>query len=113
MASSNDTDSEVAELSEIYDVLRSDAKTIVDDLRGGVTMWREAAGANVAAGGFIIILALTTFHYGPPGIEGTILITAQAILALVLIGFAAFGFRKYLQLTRRYQGLFERVRKLE
>jgi hypothetical protein len=60
----SDNDSQIGELSEIYDELRSDAKSIVNDLRGGVAMWREAAGANLAAAGFILILALTTFRYG-------------------------------------------------
>jgi hypothetical protein len=107
-----DDNPEVAELSEIYDVLKTDAKTIVDDLQGGVRMWREAAGANAAAAGFILILTLTTFHYGPSGLEGAILITAQVLLAAVLLGFSVFGFRRYFQLARRYRGLFQRAEKL-
>ena len=107
-----DDDGEIGELSEIYDELRSDAKSIVMDLRGGVAMWREAAGANVASAGFILILALTTWHYGPSGIEGTILIIAQLVLAAVLLGFAVFGFRKYFRLVRKYQGLFKKSEQL-
>jgi hypothetical protein len=106
-------DADVEELSEIYDVLRSDAKKIVNDLRGGVVMWREAAGANLAAAGFITILALTTFRYGPSGFEGTVIFAAELILAAVMAGLAAFGLRKYFTLTRRYQGLFQRAEKLE
>jgi hypothetical protein len=107
-----DDDVEIGELSEIYDELRGDAKTIVQDLKGGVTMWREAAGANLASAGFILILALTTWHYGPSGLEGTILIVAQLVLAAVLLGFAVFGFRKYFRLVRKYQGLFKKAEQL-
>jgi len=113
MDSPKENDSpEVAQLSEIYDVLKTDAKTIVDDLQGGVRMWREAAGANAAAAGFILVLALTTFRYGPAGPEGTAIIAAQLVLAVVLLGFSAFGFRKYFELSRRYRGLFQRAEKL-
>ena len=110
--SGQDDETEVAELSEIYGVLRDDAKTIVNDLRGGVAMWREAAGANVATAGFLLILALTTWHYGPSGMEGTVLMGAQLVLAAVMLGFAAFGFRRYFHLARKYQGLFKKVEQL-
>jgi hypothetical protein len=105
-------ESETGDLTEIYSVLREDAKTIVDDLKGGVTMWREAAGANAATAGFLVILALTTWRYGPSGPEGTVLIGAQLVLAAMMSGFAAFGFRKYFRLVRRYQGLFKKAEQL-
>jgi hypothetical protein len=107
-----DGDTEVEELSEIYGVLRDDAKTIVNDLRGGVAMWREAAGANIATAGFLFILALTTWHYGPSGLEGTLLVGAQLTLAAVMLGLAILGFRKYFRLVRKYQGLFKKAEQL-
>ena len=107
-----DDETEVAELSEIYGVLRDDAKAIVNDLKGGVEMWREAAGANVGTAGFLLILALTTWHYGPSGLEGTVLVGAQLFLAGVMFAFAAFGFRRYLRLVRKYQGLFKKAEQL-
>jgi hypothetical protein len=107
-----DGDAEVEELSEIYGVLKDDAKTIVNDLRGGVAMWREAAGANAGTAGFLFILALTTWHYGPSGLEGTLLIGAQLVLAAVMLGFAILGFRKYFRLVRKYQGLFKKAEQL-
>jgi len=107
-----DDETEVAELTEIYGVLRDDAKTIVNDLRGGVAMWREAAGANVATAGFLFILALTTWHYGPSGLEGTLLVGAQLTLAAVMLGLAILGFRKYFRLVRKYQGLFKKAEQL-
>ena len=107
-----DGDTEVEELSEIYGVLSDDAKTIVNDLRGGVAMWREAAGANIATAGFLFILALTTWHYGPSGLEGTLLVGAQLTLAAVMLGLAIIGFRKYFRLVRKYQGLFKKAEQL-
>ena len=106
---------ELGSLSDIYDVLKHDAKAIVTDLRAGVTMWREAAAANLAAAGFLLILALTTFEkIGGVGFsEGTALIAAQIVLAFVLIGFAIVGFRRYFQLRRKYAGLFARAEKLD
>jgi hypothetical protein len=112
MSGPND-EGEIGNLSEIYGVLREDAKTIVEDLRGGVAMWREAAGANAATAGFLVILALTTWHYGPSGPEGTVLIGAQLVLAAMMSGFAAFGFRRYFRLVRRYQELFKKAEQME
>ncbi len=106
---------ELGSLSDIYDALKQDAKAIITDLRGGVTMWREAAAANLAAAGFLFILALTTYErLGGVGLsEGTAVIAAQVVLAIVLIGFAIIGFRRYFQLRRKYAGLFERAKKLD
>jgi hypothetical protein len=104
---------EIGDLTEIYSTLKGDAKMIVKDLEGGVTMWREAAGANLAAAGFLLIMALTTFHYGPQGLEGTVLILAQIALGLLLLGYSIHGLRKYLRLRSRYQALFEKAKKLE
>lgn len=105
---------ELGPLSDIYAVLRQDAKTIVHDLHGGVRMWREAAGANLAAAGFLLIVALTTFQrLGGLGLsEGSIILTAQLVLAAVLIGFSVVGFRRYSQLKHKYAGLFDRAEKL-
>ena len=112
MTDTQGDDAEVAQLSEIYDALRTDARSIVEDLRGGVIMWREAAGANAAAAGFILILALTTYRYGPSGLEGAATIAAQLVLAAILLCFSVYGFRKYFRLSRRYRPIFQRAEKL-
>ncbi len=113
MAESGD-EVEVAELSEIYDVLTSDAKTIVTDLRGGVAMWREAAAASIAAAGFVLILALSDVRsWSPLGTEAEPLIVALVALAAYMLGLGVFGLRKYLSLSKRYRGLFERAKKLD
>ena len=112
----SDDEREVKELSEIYDVLRNDAKEIVHDLQGGVTMWREAASGAAASAGFITILVLTAFHYGMLGGEGfefwAYVIMASAVA--VVMGFiSVVGFRKYFQLKKRYAGLFRRAQAIE
>jgi hypothetical protein len=107
-------DLEVEELSQIYDVLAGDAKQIVKDLEGGVRMWREAAGANAAVAGFLLILALTTYRFSiPGGTEGLAVVASELVLAAVMLSLAATGFRKYLRLRSRYEGLFDRAKKLE
>jgi uncharacterized membrane protein YuzA (DUF378 family) len=108
-----ENDYEIGELSDIYDTLKSDAKDIVSDLKGGVKMWREAAGANVAVAGFVLVLALTSINYGPGGLEGTLIRIAYLLVAAASVYYALVGFRKYFRLTRKYQGLFDRADKLE
>ena len=97
---SNSDENELTELSEIYDVLKGDAKRIILDLQGGVKMWREAAGANVAVAGFVIVLALTSLTSGPGGQEGTLIRIAELLVAAVSVYYAVVGFRKYFQLRR-------------
>jgi len=90
-----------------------DAKRIVIDLEGGVRMWREAAGANLAVAGFVLILALTSYRlYSPLTFETTTYIVAEIVLAVVMLGLGFFGLRRYFQLQRRYKGLFERAKHL-
>jgi len=106
---------EIGSLTEIYDTLKQDAKTIVADLHGGVVMWREAAGANLAAAGFLLILTLITYErIGGLGFgEGSAIVLASLALALLLVWFAVVGIRKYLRLREKYAGLFERAKKLD
>jgi hypothetical protein len=112
----SDDGREVKELSEIYDVLKNDAKEIVADLRGGVTMWREAAAGAAASAGFIVILILTAFHYGMfggGGLEFWAYVSGAGVLALMMGGISVVGFRKYYLLRKRYASLFSRAKKLE
>lgn len=109
-------DKELNELSEIYETLKGDAKNIIHDLKGGVKMWREAAGANIAAGGFLLLHALTSYRlFSNPSFtsEGGLIILAEVTLAAVLFGIAAKGFSKYFSLKKKYSSLFERAAKLE
>lgn len=118
MGTSED-DSELRELSDIYAVLKSDAKQIVIDLEGGVAMWREAAAGAFASAGFLAILALTAFNpesgntlnlWGTVGRDAYVALAA--VVGAVMLGFGVYGLRKYSQLRRRYAGLFVKVSKL-
>jgi len=111
----SDDEREVKELSEIYDVLRVDAKQIVADLHGGVVMWREAAAGALTTALFIVILILIAIHYNMFG-GGTQLqgyVAGTGVIALVMGAFSVVGFRKYFLLRKRYAGLFNRAKKLE
>jgi len=112
MSNSRD-ENDLNQLSDIYDTLRADAREIIHDLQGGVTMWREAAGANIAVAGFVIVLMLTTVTFGPVGTEGLILRLAYLAVAIASIYYAVIGFKKYSQLRRKYSGLFAKAKKLE
>ena len=105
---------ELEQLSEVYSVLRQDAKSIITDLKGGVTMWREAASGAAATVGFIIILILTDFRFYPPGnsIEGWAYVIGSGIVAAIMAAISGIGFRKYFQLKKKYSSLFERVEKM-
>ena len=109
-----DDERELNQLSDVYSVLKQDAKSIIRDLEGGVVMWREAAAGAAASAGFILILILTAFRYYPPGssIEGWTYILGAAILAAVMAGISVNGFRKYFQLKKKYSPLFQKARKL-
>jgi hypothetical protein len=111
----SDDETEVRELSEIYDVLRRDAKQIVADLHGGVVMWREAAAGSLTTALFIFILMLTAIHYnmfgGGSQLEGYL--AGTGVIAVVMGSFSVVGFRKYFLLKKRYAGLFSRADRLE
>ncbi|MGI0079692.1 MAG: hypothetical protein ACRECH_08710 [Nitrososphaerales archaeon] len=109
-------DNEFNELSDIYNVLKQDAKAIIRDLEGGVVMWREAAAGAVASTGFLTILILFYFKYSFA--QEPIVALRWATLglflgmALVMAVVGAIGFRKYFQLRRKYRPLFARAKKL-
>ena len=111
----SDDAKEVKELSEIYDVLRRDAKQIVADLHGGIVMWREAAAGALTTSLFIVILILAAIHYNMFG-GGTELqgyAAGTGVIAVVMGAFSVVGFRKYFILRRRYAGLINRAKTLE
>ena len=110
-----DDENDVDDLSEIYATLRQDAKAIVYDLKGGITMWREAAAGAATSAGFIIILILNMFHFTPPGnsLEGWAYVFFAAAIAVVMAVISAIGFRTYFQLRKKYAPLFERALKLK
>jgi uncharacterized BrkB/YihY/UPF0761 family membrane protein len=109
-----DTDSEeFSKLSDVYSILTQDAKTIIEDLEGGVTMWREAAAGAAASAGFIVILILTAFRFFPPtSLAGSAYVAGSGIVAAMMALISAIGFRKYFSLRKKYSSLFQKVKTL-
>jgi hypothetical protein len=111
----NDEDEkELNQLSDVYSVLRQDAKAIISDLKGGIGMWREAAYGSATVAGFIIILILTAIKYGPTPdtLEGLVYVIVASITAVAMAVISARGFRKYSQLRKKYAPLFARAEKM-
>ena len=109
-------DREVKELSEIYEVLKADAKEIILDLQGGVTMWREAAAGALASAGFIVFLILTFSETAAPKEPlwaSTLTLGVFATMGVVMSAVAVWGFRRYFQLRRKYADLFRRAKSLQ
>ena len=104
------------DLSEIYTILKTDAKTIINDLKGGIAMWREAAAGAAASCGFIIIIILFYVRFSfslEPIVEVRwITIGLFAAMAVLMAWIAIAGFAKYFHLKRRYSSLFEKAKKL-
>ena len=107
-------DEELDKLTDIYTLLRNDAKSIITDLRGGVRMWREAAGASASSAGFIFLLVLTSYRIHSPGnsFEAWAFIIGATIVGFIMLGISLLGFRKYFQLSKKYAPLFDRAERL-
>ena len=106
---------EVKGLSEIYEVLKSDAKEIILDLQGGVTMWREAAAGALASAGFKAIHTLTfldTAASQEPAWESTLTLGFFVAVGVMMSAIAVWGFRRYFQLRKKYADLFKRAKTL-
>ncbi len=110
---SPEKDEELEKLSDVYAILKQDAKAIILDLKGGVVMWREAAAGAAACAGFILILILTAFRFYPPtSIEGLAYVIGSSVVAVVMAIISGVGFRRYFQLKKKYSSLFERAEKM-
>ena len=112
MSKKNEDD--LNELADIYSVLKSDAKTIVADLQGGVTMWREAAAGAIASAGFIVILTLFYLQFNTEPIAELRWATLAFFIGMAIVmGFiGVVGFKKYFELRRKYASLFEKAKLL-
>jgi hypothetical protein len=114
MSNRGSDDDEMDRLTDVYSVLKQDAKSIIMDLKGGVVMWREAAAGAATSAGFIVILILTAFRFYPPGnsLEGWAYIIASSVVAVIMAAISVYGFRRYFQLWKKYTPLFEKAEKL-
>ena len=106
-------DEELRKLSDVYNILTQDARAIILDLKGGITMWREAAAGAAASAGFILILILTAFRFYPPvSPEGWAYVVGAGAIAAIMALISAMGFRRYFELKKKYTPLFQKAAKL-
>lgn len=112
----DDEDDKLDELSDIYNVLKSDAKTIVDDLHSGVAMWREASAGAVASTGFLVILILFYLRFSwslePLVLVRWLTVALWLVMAVIMAYIGTAGFAKYFKLRKKYSNLFEKAKKL-
>ena len=115
MSSSSSEDAEIAELSDVYKVLRQDANSITKDLLEGISMWRHAAFLLVAIGllSFVVAwitafpIAITSYQYLRPLQYG-----ASLGLGIFVIAVSVWYRQKFHLLQRRYQALYAISEKL-
>ena len=112
----NNGSGDLGELSDIYGVLKQDAKTIIDDLHDGVTMWREAAAGAFASTAFMVFFILFYLRYSwsqePIVIVRWLTLGLFLVMAVVMAYITVAGLVKYYQLRRKYSNLFEKAKKL-
>ncbi len=122
--------SEIAELSEVYGMLKRDAKDMLYDLLDGVTLWRSTARIlfGIAIIAFILGLlflwgASRAIHLiiAAPGFlnELTSFFTDLALIGVFMLGLGAVTTlagvhyrRKYYSLRKKYSELYETAKKL-
>jgi hypothetical protein len=121
---------EIAELSEVYGMLKRDAKDLLYDLLDGVTLWRSTARILFGVAIIAFILGLL-FLWGAsravhliitaPGflIELTSFFNDLALIGVFMLGLAAVTTlagvryrRKYFSLRKKYSELYETAKRL-
>jgi hypothetical protein len=111
---------ELSDLSEVYRLLKQDAKDMLFDLLEGVSLWRSNARMMFFFSGLSFFLALvfvwgTAASYSP----GSVAPFPLAVIAIFLFGlgvatvFSGFRYRrKYRNLREKYSELYEAANKL-
>jgi hypothetical protein len=104
---------EIEELSEVYDVLRQDAKSLIVDLKDGVSMWRLAGRLLLYLSIIGFFLAyLNVFPSSPPGLWKTLALLAALGLGIFGAAAAIWTERRYSMLKRKYDALFRAAGKM-
>ncbi|MDG6995287.1 MAG: hypothetical protein JRN52_05125 [Nitrososphaerota archaeon] len=106
---SEEADFELSDLSELYGLLRRDAKFLIQDLYSGVSAYRIVAyllGLMTAFGFALVFVAL-----GSSSIEITpsFFYWALSLVLISCLGAAVFA-REYFLLRKKYRQLFETAR---
>ena len=112
-AQNDDRQDGSAELLQLYEELRRDARLLVDDLSEGVRLWRAAAAMMVlisVLGFFILAIALN------PGsvkfISVPVEYFAAGLMGVSALAGAVVSAWKYRKLRRKYQRLFDAAKRM-
>jgi membrane protein YdbS with pleckstrin-like domain len=104
-------DQEIADIAEVYDALKKDAKNLISDLQAGVRMWVRNSVALIV----MAVSAVNIAWYATPNpswsnpwfvVPATLFIMIGAALAIYYYTHARF-------LRRKYARLFEAAKKLK
>ena len=108
-------DEETADLSEVYTVLRTDAKKITEDLIAGVRLWGLTENLLLVIALLSLLLSTATAYPSilpPTGILHISEIGAAAGLGIFSVGAFVWAKRTHSKLNKRYQSLALASKKL-
>jgi hypothetical protein len=115
MTEANEGDHELADLSEVYELLKTDASDLLRDLLRGVSMWNMTAVLALLLTFSWIALAAVIIKFGHPfGAPPAILLALYFSLALAAVSaiLSFYLFYRYFTLRRKYTRLFNIAEKL-
>jgi uncharacterized membrane protein len=115
MTETNEDDHKLADLSEVYELLKTDASDLLRDLLRGVSMWNVTALLSALLTFSWIALAAVILKFGHPfGSPPTILLALYISLALAAVSavLSFYLFYRYFTLRRKYTRLFNIAEKL-
>jgi ABC-type antimicrobial peptide transport system permease subunit len=110
-----DGDRKLADLSEVYELLKTDASDLLRDLLRGVSMWKVTALlALLLTFSWIALATVITLFGHPYGSPPTILWALYVSLALAVVSaiLSFYLFYRYYTLRRKYTRLFNIAEKL-
>jgi len=104
---------ELLNLSEIYENLRKDAKSLTKDLLEGVELWRSYGGMLLCVSVLGFFLALLSLDHELLSF-GLMLVETFAALTIGIAGAVGYfmTLRKYSNLRKKYKALFEAAKRM-
>jgi hypothetical protein len=110
----NNSKEQLDEISEVYSLLKKDAKLLIEDLYDGVSLWKSFSNLLFwfsVLGVWLVYIAIFP----------TVLLHGYTIVAIIsalgLIGAGTAGSimsrRRYTELKRKYSELFQSAKKLD
>jgi len=110
-----DGDHKLADLSEVYELLKTDASDLLSDLLRGVSMWKVTAllALLLTFSWFALAMVIEVFGH-PYGSPPTILyaLYGSLVLGVVSATLSFYLFYRYFTLRTKYTRLFKIAEKL-